>query len=228
MQLENYDKTKNYWEIEGAVGTTRVPSKKCSSGYYTTTIYKVKCGLCGEVFTKTKNDVNAINRGKSTKCKRCSAYYSNTQRKPMTGSGLYNSWRGMKNRCTNPNNSAYEWYGGRGITVCKGWLNWDTFREWALKSGWKKGLTIDRIDEDGNYEPSNCQWITRSANASKANADRSNNLLVCEVCGVEFKGFNAKKCRKCSRYVKRECEECGQHFWVSRPSTKEMKCELCR
>lgn len=80
---------------------------------------------------------------------------------------LYSSWQGMKQRCTNPNNPKYHRYGGRGITVCKEWMNIQGFLNWAKKSGWKEGLTIDRINNDGNYCPENCRWVSVSENSRK-------------------------------------------------------------
>lgn len=75
---------------------------------------------------------------------------------------IYNTWRGMKSRCNNPNNKKYDRYGGRGITVCDEWYNFEPFYKWSLANGWQDGLSLDRIENDGNYEPSNCKWATLS------------------------------------------------------------------
>lgn len=74
---------------------------------------------------------------------------------------LYDIWHGMKNRCYNENNDRYRDYGGKGTTICNEWKNdFQSFYDWSMANGYKDNLTIDRMDTDGNYEPSNCRWIT--------------------------------------------------------------------
>ena len=86
---------------------------------------------------------------------------------------VYNVWLNMKNRCANPKNQSYKYYGGRGISVYKEWIsNYQAFKFWALLNGYADNLTIDRIDHYGNYEPNNCRWITQSENTRKSNIKR--------------------------------------------------------
>lgn len=69
----------------------------------------------------------------------------------------------MRRRCDYPKNPKWEYYGGRGIRVCDEWQAYETFRDWALANGYADNLTLDRINVDGNYEPSNCRWLSRAA-----------------------------------------------------------------
>ena len=93
----------------------------------------------------------------------------------MINSRIYNIWRSMKKRCLNPNHEAYPRYGGRGITVCDEWKDdFQTFYDWAMTNGYQEGLTIDRIDVNGNYEPGNCRWAT----AKEQNNNTRNNRLL--------------------------------------------------
>lgn len=85
----------------------------------------------------------------------------------MSKKRLTSIYHGMKQRCYNTNRPNYSYYGGRGIKVCDEWLNsFQTFYDWAMVNGYQENLTLDRIDNDGNYEPSNCRWATKKAQAT--------------------------------------------------------------
>jgi hypothetical protein len=88
---------------------------------------------------------------------------------------LHRIWKTMKSRCGNPNFDMYRHYGARGIAVCPEWQeSFIAFRDWSLANGYADDLSIDRIDNDGNYEPSNCQWVDRLTQ----NRNRRDNTMV--------------------------------------------------
>ena len=92
---------------------------------------------------------------------------------------IYFALSHIKQRCCNPKCAEYQNYGGRGITVCDEWLNNPkSFIDWSIQNGWRKGLTIDRIDNDKGYEPSNCRWVDMNV---QENNKRNNHFL-------EYKG----------------------------------------
>lgn len=75
-------------------------------------------------------------------------------------SKLYCVWVAMRQRCDNPNNRDYKYYGAKGVKVCEEWYDYLSFKDWATKSGYSDGLTIDRVNTYGDYSPDNCRWIT--------------------------------------------------------------------
>lgn len=88
---------------------------------------------------------------------------------------LYVKWTQMKQRVTNPNHDHYKYYGARGIKICDEWIhNFKAFYDWAIANGWKEGLQIDRIDNDGDYSPENCRFVTQAENQR----NRTNNKVI--------------------------------------------------
>ena len=89
-----------------------------------------------------------------------------------SGTRLYRIWKGMRNRCYNPNVRAYKDYGGRGIQVCEEWQHYAAFQEWALSNGYEDNLTIERIDCNGMYERENCKWVALSDQGKNTRKNR--------------------------------------------------------
>lgn len=110
---------------------------------------------------------NNLRRGytQSCGCYRHECEKVNTRTHGREPRRIYRIWSGMLNRCNNPNNGRYKHYGGRGITVCGEWHDFTAFRDWALSHGYREDLSIDRINNDGNYEPDNCRWATAKEQA---------------------------------------------------------------
>src|SRR3989338_8177115 len=97
-----------------------------------------------------------------------------SQEHGMWGTRFYLIWKDMKKRCQNTNHVGYKNYGGRGIAICPGWQDFRKFKE-DMYSSYKDGLTINRINNNGNYEPNNCNWATRK---EQNNNSRKNYFIV--------------------------------------------------
>jgi hypothetical protein len=136
---------------------------------------KVLCD-CGNVNT-TRLDHLVTGRTKSCGCHKLEVLRlkGKNLKHGDCGTSLHHRWNGIISRCYNKNNVSYYRYGGRGVDMCDEWRNdYLKFKEWALKNNYKENLQIDRIDNNGNYEPNNCRWVTGIVNAN----NKSNNLFI--------------------------------------------------
>lgn len=137
-------------------------------------IWRCRCD-CGN-----ERDVRGqhLRQGLTTSCKTCG---TEARRKVHTIHGLrnktplYTTWCNMRRRCSDESTSSFDVYGGRGIRVCEEWMHdFKAFYDWAMENGYEEGLSIDRVDVDGDYSPDNCRWATAK---QQANNTRRNVLI---------------------------------------------------
>ena len=102
------------------------------------------------------------------------------------GTRLYSIYENMLTRCENPKSTGFSRYGGRGISVCEEWHDFKKFHDWAINNGYSDNLTIDRIDNNGNYEPSNCRWVTLKEQANNKNCCHIVKMFGCEKTLMEW------------------------------------------
>ena len=147
------------------------------------THYKCLCD-CGKYKTVRGTD---LRKGNSHQCHSCAL---NSQIKHgMVNSKSYSAWKSMRQRCNNKNTKAFMLYGGRGIIVCERWNSFNNFYE-DMGDLPFKGAQLDRINNDGNYEPSNCRWVTAKENINNRRCSRKGEIKyiyikkekLCERC----------------------------------------------
>lgn len=124
------------------------------------------CGVIKEV-------VGSSLKNGSTKS--CGCLHTETNKKLFTKHGdylekLYQVHRAMLQRCSNPKQKNFHHYGGRGISVCEGWVDYSAFKQWALSNGYQAGLSIERLDTDKDYCPTNCTWADETQQARNRRA----------------------------------------------------------
>lgn len=181
--------------LSGIVGVFEIISFEGTRGK--SSYYQVKCLMCGNIKSMRRDGIKNSN---SCGCVRGTTTHGLFEKGPM-----YFMWHDMKNRCYNPKADRYNRYGDRGIIVCDEWKNdYKSFHDWALSNGWKKGLQIDRKDNDGNYTPDNCQFLTPKQNSRKRGNTvwvnyNSKKVCLSEIC--DELGFNTKRYKSIHRYM---------------------------
>lgn len=178
------------------------------------TMWECKCD-CGNIKVI---GADSLKNGATKSCG-CLLYESKNFTHGLTNSRLYNIWSKMKDRCFRENDSAYKWYGGRGITICQEWIDdFMNFYNWSMENGYKENLTIDRINVNGNYEPDNCRWVTMKTQQNNRrdtkfltyNGETKSVTEWCEITGMKRNtllnririGYTAEECFEvplCSR-----------------------------
>lgn len=165
----------------GRLTVIKVDGFYCSPKGRKEKLWLCRCGCCNEI------RVRSCGLGRSTNscgCLRKETTSKNYKTHGKRFSRLYQVWLRMKQRCYNPKSKQYADYGGRGITICDEWLNdFQAFYDWAIENGYDENAdygqcTIDRIDVNGNYEPSNCRWV----NADIQSRNKRSNIKI------EFRG----------------------------------------
>lgn len=142
---------------------------------------------------------------------------------------LYNCWEAIRQRCNNKNSKAYHNYGGRGISYCNEWEKFEPFCRWALSNGWRKGLDIDRIDNDGDYTPDNCRWITRRENINNrrmtvyltVNGETKPSTVWADEIGASYSTLKKWRKDRGKEYAEKRIAEALEHGYTKHDYTRD-------
>lgn len=163
-----------------------------------------KCKVCGNYFLKRSVHVKGI--------KKCCHNNIKHHTNDLSKTRLYRIYKNMISRCYNKKNKDYKFYGSKEIKMCDAWLNdFKLFYNWAMGNGYQDNLTIDRINNNGNYEPNNCRWITQEENSrfkSTTNYITINNITK---SGIQWAYYIGKS----KNYINRMIKSKGLNYTIS-------------
>ena len=160
----------------------QIAIKPCGKNKYGNVLWLCKCDCGNEHIVAS----GKLIQGKS---KSCGCYALEVKTKSLEKHGIttggkprtFTIWNGMKARCYNPKSASYKNYGARGIAICDSWLTFENFHNWAINNGYADDLEIDRIDNNSNYCPENCRWVSRTFNRNHQRKTR-----YIEVYGIKL------------------------------------------
>lgn len=173
LSVDRNENGKTYWLCKCDCGNTHIVlANRLISGN------TVSCGCHKEEIKKKIGELNKTHE--------------------KSGTRIYGIYKQMEQRCYKKYSTKYKNYGGRGISICPEWLGehgFENFFEWSMKNGYAENLTIDRIDNDGNYEPSNCRWATAKQQANNRRTSRYIDVDGEKMTVAIFSDMNGIKCR---------------------------------